>query len=211
MSLKLIYRVGYLIQLQKQIQIQTIRNFSLTNALQGGKKRRRRNAPTVQMFERLPEYYKVKKLFRPHPWDRRYSPRAEEVGPDMLYGHKELVELLPEKVHPPTSVRHALTGEEIHVPEMVPELIVPDLTDFMLKPYVSYKVKEIEQKPLTPKKLFEAVYAQQVADDYNERKIRIEGNKIVLKDGKTLILKKSPEDKRLEKEDNFPTSGDLTV
>ena len=134
----------------------------------------------------------------------------------MLYGHQELADILPEKVHPPSSVKHALTGEEIHVPEMVPELVVPDLTGFMLKPYVSYKVKDIEQKPMTPKKLFEAVYAQQVADDYNERKIKIEGNKVVLKDGKTIILKKSSEDetlklKDIKEDDNFPTSGDLKV
>ena len=32
-----------------------------------------------------------------------------------------------------------------HVPETVPELIVPDLEGFKLKPYVSYKTKEIYQ------------------------------------------------------------------
>ena len=42
-----------------------------------------------------------------------------------------------------TGIRHAEFWE--HVPEKVPELIVPDLTDCPLKPYVSYKAKEVEQ------------------------------------------------------------------
>ena len=33
--------------------------------------------------------------------------------------------------------------------EMIPELIVPDLDDCNLKPYVSYKTKEINQEELT--------------------------------------------------------------
>ena len=32
-----------------------------------------------------------------------------------------------------------------HIPEMVPELVVPDLEGFKLKPYVSYRAKEIYQ------------------------------------------------------------------
>ena len=32
-----------------------------------------------------------------------------------------------------------------HIPEMVPELVVPDLEGFQLKPYVSYRTKEIYQ------------------------------------------------------------------
>ena len=42
-----------------------------------------------------------------------------------------------------TGVRHPLFFE--HVPEKVPELIVPDLTGFELKPYVSYKATLREQ------------------------------------------------------------------
>ena len=42
-----------------------------------------------------------------------------------------------------TGVRHAYYWE--HIPEKVPELIVPDLTDFNLKPYVSYRTQDIDQ------------------------------------------------------------------
>jgi len=41
----------------------------------------------------------------------------------------------------------SITGKFVLVPEMVPELIVPDLTGFELKPYVSYKTDvEIEAR-----------------------------------------------------------------
>ena len=36
---------------------------------------------------------------------------------------------------------------------MIPELIVPDLYDCKLKPYVSYKTKEINQEELTSRYL----------------------------------------------------------
>ena len=42
-----------------------------------------------------------------------------------------------------TGVRHPYFFE--HIPEKVPELIVPDLTGFELKPYVSYRATLREQ------------------------------------------------------------------
>ena len=42
-----------------------------------------------------------------------------------------------------TGIRHAAYWE--HVEEKVPELVVPDLTDCQLKPYVSYRTKVINQ------------------------------------------------------------------
>ena len=42
-----------------------------------------------------------------------------------------------------TGIRHAAFWE--HVPEMVPELVVPDLTECSLKPYVSYRTKDFVQ------------------------------------------------------------------
>ncbi len=49
-----------------------------------------------------------------------------------------------------TGVRHEGRWEKI--PEMVPELVVPkDLEDFPLKPYVSYRTREINQEELTSK------------------------------------------------------------
>jgi hypothetical protein len=42
-----------------------------------------------------------------------------------------------------TGLSHAFGWQ--HIPEKVPDLVVPDLTDFKLKPYVSYRTKEIYQ------------------------------------------------------------------
>ena len=42
-----------------------------------------------------------------------------------------------------TGIRHRAYWE--HVPEKVPEIVVPDLTDCKLKPYVSYRADDIER------------------------------------------------------------------
>lgn len=97
-------------------------------------------------------------------------------------------ERLPEQIVPPTGVVHRVTGEYIHVPEMVPELVVPDLTDFQLKPYVSYKAKEITQKELSPKDIFNSVYAADIEDDFRDGRIKLEGDKVIFADGRILAL-----------------------
>ena len=62
-----------------------------------------------------------------------------------------------------------------HVPEMVPELVVPDLGDCQLKPYVSYRTKEIYQEPLTAKDLFNAVYGKKIISDFQDGKLDGDG------------------------------------
>jgi len=52
------------------------------------------------------------------------------------------------------------------VPEMVPELVVPDLTGFKLKPYVSYRVEDVNTDEFTAKDLFNATYANDVIKRY---------------------------------------------
>ena len=47
---------------------------------------------------------------------------------------------------------------------MEPELIVPDLEDFNLKPYVSYRAKDINTPEFTARDLFEKVYAGEIVD-----------------------------------------------
>lgn len=61
------------------------------------------------------------------------------------------------------------------VPEMIPELVVPDLKDCKLRPYVSYRSKEIHQEELTAKDLFNAVYGKKVLADYKEGKLDDQG------------------------------------
>ncbi|XP_075548139.1 mitochondrial ribosomal protein L41 [Dermacentor variabilis] len=54
------------------------------------------------------------------------------------------------------------------IPEMVPELVVPDLTNCQLGPYVSYRAPEVCQGPFTARDLFDAVYSEAVAKDFKD-------------------------------------------
>nr|SVE89018.1 EOG090X0IZW [Daphnia sinensis]SVE89639.1 EOG090X0IZW [Daphnia sinensis]SVE91520.1 EOG090X0IZW [Daphnia sinensis]SVE92146.1 EOG090X0IZW [Daphnia sinensis] len=59
----------------------------------------------------------------------------------------------------------------VKINELVPEIIVPDLTGFKLKPYVSYRVNDIVQPPLTPEELFGAVYVKKITEDFKLGKL----------------------------------------
>ena len=58
-----------------------------------------------------------------------------------------------------------------HVPEMTPELIVPDLKGFKLKPYVSYRVNDIYQDEFTSKDLFNVIYGKKIMEDFKKGKL----------------------------------------
>ncbi|XP_050782540.1 39S ribosomal protein L41, mitochondrial [Gopherus flavomarginatus] len=58
-----------------------------------------------------------------------------------------------------------LGGKFIKIKEMVPEFVVPNLTGFKLKPYVSYKTPKGTEPPLTAKQLFMDVVAPQIETD----------------------------------------------
>lgn len=79
-------------------------------------------------------------------------------------------------VRPTGVVQQGGYSEEI--PEMTPELVVPDLTDFKLKPYVSYRTKEIFQEPFTAKDLFNVVYGRKILKDYKEGKLDDKGDSL---------------------------------
>lgn len=66
-------------------------------------------------------------------------------------------------------------GNKMVVPEMIPEMIVPDLTGFTLKPYVSYRTKEFTQTRFTPEDLFHAVYSEKIIDDWNKKQLNEDG------------------------------------
>lgn len=59
---------------------------------------------------------------------------------------------------------------------MVPDLIVPDLTDFKLKPYVAYDTKDIVEEELTAKDLFSVFYGPKIIADYKAGKLDKDGN-----------------------------------
>lgn len=64
----------------------------------------------------------------------------------------------------------------IHIPEMVPELIVPSLEGFTLKPYVSYKAEGISQGEYTARDLFNEVYAKKIQEDFNKQELHPNGD-----------------------------------
>jgi large subunit ribosomal protein L41 len=52
---------------------------------------------------------------------------------------------------------------------------LPDLTDCKLRPYVSYKTKDIYQEPLTSRDLFNVIYGHKMLKDFKEGKLDTEG------------------------------------
>lgn len=63
----------------------------------------------------------------------------------------------------------------VEVPEMIPDIIVPDLTNFDLKPYVSYRVNEFSQSEFTAEDLFNAVYSDKIVQDWNKKQLNEDG------------------------------------
>jgi len=75
-----------------------------------------------------------------------------------------------------TGVRHAAYWE--HVPEKVPELIVPNLEDCELKAYVSYATEDIYQEELSSKDLFNVIYGRKIVEDFKQNKLDADGNSL---------------------------------
>lgn len=69
-----------------------------------------------------------------------------------------------------------VNGHLVTVPEMIPDIIVPDLKDFELKPYVSYRTEDITQSEFTPQQLFDAVYSKKIVTDFKQGKLDSDGN-----------------------------------
>ena len=66
-------------------------------------------------------------------------------------------------------------GEFVIIPEMIPELVVPNLKDFKLKPYVSYRSTKVVQNKFTAKDLFNVVYSEKIIKDFNDKKLTENG------------------------------------
>jgi large subunit ribosomal protein L41 len=68
-----------------------------------------------------------------------------------------------------------INGKFVEIPERIPELIVPNLTDCKLKPYVSYKTTEVVQSEFTSEDLFNAIYAKKIMDDFKNDNLNQDG------------------------------------
>ncbi|XP_031628770.1 39S ribosomal protein L41, mitochondrial [Contarinia nasturtii] len=69
-------------------------------------------------------------------------------------------------------------GNEVEVAEKIPELVVPDLKEFELKPYVSYRAAEFQQSEFTAEDLFNAVYSNKIVDDWNKKQLNPDGTPV---------------------------------
>ncbi|XP_012273033.1 39S ribosomal protein L41, mitochondrial [Orussus abietinus] len=74
----------------------------------------------------------------------------------------------------------------VTIPEMIPELVVPSLEDFALKPYVSYAAKEVVQEEFTPEDLFNVVYAPKIIKDYEKDQLGPNGEPLNPSDAERL-------------------------
>ncbi|CAD7011883.1 39S ribosomal protein L41, mitochondrial [Ceratitis capitata] len=71
-----------------------------------------------------------------------------------------------------------IDGKYVEIPERIPELIVPDLTDCKLKPYVSYKSPDVVQSEFTSLDLFNAIYSKKIIEDFKEGKLNKDGSPV---------------------------------
>ena len=75
-----------------------------------------------------------------------------------------------------TGIQHASFFE--HVPEKVPELVVPDLSECELRPYVSYATEDVYQDELTSQDLFNVIYGRKIIEDFKTNKLDKDGNSL---------------------------------
>ncbi|KAF3820862.1 large ribosomal subunit protein mL41 [Mirounga angustirostris] len=61
---------------------------------------------------------------------------------------------------------HGRDGKFVQIKEMVPELVVPELAGFRLKPYVNYRAPAGADTPLTARQLFREAVAPAVEKDF---------------------------------------------
>lgn len=61
---------------------------------------------------------------------------------------------------------HGRDGKFVQIKEMIPELVVPELAGFKLKPYVNYRAPEGTDTPLTAKQLFLETAAPAIEKDF---------------------------------------------
>lgn len=69
-----------------------------------------------------------------------------------------------------------INGRYVEIAAKIPQLVVPDLTGFKLKPYVSYKTPEVTQTAFTSRDLFNAIYAQKIIEDFKNDKLQEDGS-----------------------------------
>ncbi|GAV02381.1 hypothetical protein RvY_12955 [Ramazzottius varieornatus] len=117
------------------------------------------------------------------PWHQQhyFYDKMEHEYPEGLHGRGVR----------PIGYRDPTTRKFHVVPEMIPELVVPDLTDFKLKPYVSYKVPDTVEAPMSARDLFDAVYGRRIKDEFDDGKLEAEVKEVLEKEQRQELTRHS--------------------
>lgn len=106
------------------------------------------------------------------PFDRRWTWTAKRAEPyNVRGGHMDWTKMtithrgvqMPGYLDPNTK-------EFVFVEEMVPEIIVPDMSNCELKPYVSYNVPNIDTPVFDAKELFDQTLRNDIVNEYKSKK-----------------------------------------
>lgn len=127
----------------------TYRTISTTSVLQG--KRNFRKFPVIN--KRGPRIFKEMQRLNPHPKIPINKRGVRDTG-------------------------FVINGQYVEIPEKIPQLIVPDLTNCELKPYVSYRAPEIHQPEFTSLDLFKSVYSEKIIEDFKMGKLMEDGSSL---------------------------------
>lgn len=72
-----------------------------------------------------------------------------------------------------------------------------------MKPYVSYRVKEVVQTPFTPHHLFESIYGKKIIEDFNSGKLDESGNPLEPNENEKLTAEEAKNNARKTGSDIF--------
>jgi len=140
-------------------RISPARNFSISSVVACSQNKKSSEDKRIVDF---PLYNKSgTRQFKKEQHAKRRNPKYPDI-PIHRYGVRDTV------------VKHHAGTEK--VAEMIPELVVPDLEDCTLKPYVAYSTKEIYQDELTARDLFNVIYGQKIITDFKAGKLDQDGN-----------------------------------
>lgn len=140
---------------------------------------RRAFSTTANVYRRKTPIWPAKRSRR--PFDERFPVSAKHVNEQKLGGSKELAEKVAIHHAQPTGFVHMKYKRFFRVKEMMPELVVPDLKDCKLKPYVPYNVSTIHQSEFTAQDLFNTCYAKDIDKKFNEGEYEVDDYEIVKK------------------------------
>ncbi|XP_013786140.1 39S ribosomal protein L41, mitochondrial-like [Limulus polyphemus] len=108
-----------------------------------------------------------------------------------------------------TGSKHEMAFKQY--PEMIPELIVPDLTNCELKPYISYQAPDVTQGEFTARDLFNVIYSKKIIDDYEAGKLDNAGNPLAPSEEEKMTAEEAKIKARMTGSDIFSDDDETLV